>query len=242
MPIIKRLHGQRVPTLIGYDGCRILLDEVPGKDLYVADLPIHLAMVELLVDIQVGWMNRTEELFAIGLPHNTHTLQRDLEKLLELRAEELKPDVKVALEHFVAELPARFRKLEECGLGETLVHGDFHPGNLRGDGSSLTLIDWGDSGIGNPLLDQSAFLERLSDEDIPEVRKHWAKLWRQAVPGCDPERAADLIGPITSAYRAVHYQMFLDNIEPSERIYHASDPADWLRQAASDLELKSFQD
>jgi hypothetical protein len=29
------------------------------------------------------------------------------------------------------------------------------------------------------------------------------------------------------------YRMFLDNIEPSERIYHAADPADWLARAAA---------
>ncbi|MEO1248940.1 MAG: phosphotransferase, partial [Pseudomonadota bacterium] len=29
-----------------------------------------------------------------------------------------------------------------------MVHGDFHPGNVRGDGNRLTLIDWGDCGIG----------------------------------------------------------------------------------------------
>jgi hypothetical protein len=29
--------------------------------------------------------------------------------------------------------------------------------------------------------------------------------------------------------------MFLDNIEPSERVYHRSDPAEWLHQAALDF-------
>jgi len=236
--LLERLCGQRVPRLIGHDGCRSLLDEVPGEDLYVADLTTHLAMVDLLVEIQAAWMNRTEELSAIGLRDYTGNLQSELELLLELRADELLPADKAVLENFLGQLPARLRKIEECGPGSTLVHGDFHPGNLRGDGTRLTLIDWGDSGIGNPLLDQSAFLERVRERDIPEVRQHWANRWRQTIAGCDPERAAELIRPIASAHRAVQYQMFLDNIEPSERVYHHSDPADWLHQTALDFEAE----
>jgi hypothetical protein len=32
--------------------------------------------------------------------------------------------------------------------------------------------------------------------------------------------------------QAVIYRGFLDRIEPDERIYHAADPATWLRRAA----------
>ena len=28
------------------------------------------------------------------------------------------------------------------------------------------------------------------------------------------------------------YQVFLDGIEPDERVYHSGDPAHWLRKAA----------
>ncbi|WP_083196863.1 hypothetical protein [Rhizobium sp. AC27/96] len=52
------------------------------------------------------------------------------------------------------------------------------------------------------------------------------------LPGCDPTRAADLLAPLAAARRAVIYQHFLDNIEPSEQVYHQGDPADWLRRTA----------
>jgi aminoglycoside phosphotransferase (APT) family kinase protein len=69
-------------------------------------------------------------------------------------------DDRKALQIFVEELPLRFAEIASCGLPDTLVRGDFHPGNLRGDRDRLTLLDWGDSGVGHPLLDQPAFLER----------------------------------------------------------------------------------
>jgi len=56
---------------------------------------------------------------------------------------------------------------------------------------------------------------------------------RDAVPGCDPDRARDLLAPVAALQLAAVYQMFLDNIEPSERVYHAADPADWLARTAA---------
>jgi hypothetical protein len=56
--------------------------------------------------------------------------------------------------------------------------------------------------------------------------------WKKAVPGSDPARAAVLLAPIAAARQAVIYRMFLDNIEPSEHVYHATDPLLWLTRTA----------
>ncbi len=97
----------------------------------------------------------------------------------------------------------------------------------------LVLLDWGDCGVGHPLLDQAAFLERLAAPDRDVVRAQWAGLWRAAVPGSSPERAATLLEPVAALRQAVIYDQFLTQIEPDERVYHAGDPADWLRRAAA---------
>ena len=148
-------------------------------------------------------------------------------------AEELPAGAHATLERFLRDLPARFAALSACGLGDGLVHGDFHPGNFRGDGNEMTLLDWGDSGIGHPLLDQAAFLDRVPEAARETVRSHWLGLWRTAVPGSDPARAAALLAPIAAARQAVIYRRFLDHIEPAEHPYHRHDPAAWLSRAAA---------
>ena len=115
----------------------------------------------------------------------------------------------------------------------TLVHGDFHPGNLRGDDRDLFLLDWGDCGVGHPLFDVAAMVERLDGAARPTLMSGWAQSWLDRTPGSDPLRAARLIAPIAALRQAVIYRGFLDGIEPSERCYHASDPALWLRRAAA---------
>jgi Ser/Thr protein kinase RdoA (MazF antagonist) len=153
--------------------------------------------------------------------------------LVARTAGELDGDTVAALQALLAGLPDRFAAVAACGVPDTLVHGDFHPGNTRGsvEGRSV-LLDWGDCGIGNPLLDQAAFLSSLGEPKREPVRAAWASLWRDAVPVSATDRAAVLLAPVGALRQALIYRTFLDGIEPTERVYHANDPATWLRRAA----------
>jgi Ser/Thr protein kinase RdoA (MazF antagonist) len=231
--LLARLAGERVPRLLGHEGGRLLLAEIPGADLYEAQPPQLLEMVTLLVALQRSWMGRAAELLALGAPDwRGPALLPAIADVIARTADELSPAERVVLERFLQGLPNRFSDLSACGLGDSLVHGDFHPGNFRGQGRVLTLLDWGDSGLGHPLLDQAAFLDRVPADAREAVRAHWLDLWREAIPGSDPARAAALLAPIAAARQAVVYRGFLDRIEPAEHPYHRHDPADWLRRAA----------
>ncbi|MFZ5892524.1 MAG: phosphotransferase [Myxococcota bacterium] len=53
-------------------------------------------------------------------------------------------------------VPQRTRalaQLAELPDGNSLCHGDFHPGNLLEAGKDLTIIDWSTAGRGHPLVD-----------------------------------------------------------------------------------------
>ena len=89
--------------------------------------------------------------------------------------------------------------IDACGIPDTIVHGDFWPGNVRGDAGSLVLLDWGDCGVGHPMLDMSAFLDRIPSGAVDRVRSQWLDDWRTAVPGSDPDRAAALLAPVASS-------------------------------------------
>ena len=232
--LLARLAGERVPTLLGHDGGRALLAEIVGDDLYEADPPQLLQMVTLLVGLQRLWAGRAGELLALGLPDwRAPALGASIANVIERTADEFSADERVTLTKFERGLPSRFADVAACGLFDTLVHGDFHPGNFRGDGHALTLLDWGDSGVGHPLLDQPAFLDRVPSDAVAAVREHWLRQWRDAVPGSDPARAALLLAPLAAARRAVIYRNFLDRIEPAEHPYHRADPAEWLRRTAA---------
>ncbi len=244
--ILRRLQGGPVPRLLGHDRERILLADIAGSDRYDAGLGELLEMVSLLVDLQAAWIGRIDQLRSIDLPDwRGPGLTAGIAGVVERRGATLPSAVVAGLDAFVAGLPARFDAIAACGLPDTLVHGDFHPGNVRGGGDlrgdegagagnhALTLLDWGDCGIGNPLLDLSAFLDRVPAGAVASVRDHWMEAWRRHRPGSDPAEAARLVAPVAAARQALIYQHFLDHIEPAERRYHEADVPDWLARTAA---------
>ena len=188
----------------------------------------------MLVDLQAAWIGRVDDLLRIGLPDwRGPGLTARIADVVQRRSAELTTEDRETLEAFVAALPARFAEVAACGMPDTLVHGDYHPGNLRGEPGHLTMLDWGDTGVGQPLLDMPAFLRAAPPASLARIREHWLAAWRAAVPGCDAERAAQLLAPVAAGRQAVIYQTFVDNIEPVERRHHDADALEWLGRTAA---------
>ena len=228
--------GTAVPSLLGRENTRLLLAEIAGSDRYDAGLDERFAMIDALVDLQGQWLDQADELTPLDLPDwRAPALTEAITQLVGRRCPELDEATGRELRAFATELPSRFAAIAECGIGDGLVHGDFHPGNVRGDGTTNTLIDWADSGVGHPLLDQPAFFRTAADNETRPLAAHWAAAWRRTIPGCQPERAAALLAPIAAARQAVIYQGFLDRIEATEQRYHAHDVPVWLNRVVEIL-------
>ena len=143
-----------------------------------------------------------------------------------------------SIEQFIGAIDERFAQVAQCGLPDTLVHGDYHPGNVRGQRGQaleLTVLDWGDAGVGQPLLDCPAFMDRGQPPDQLTLREHWQNAWQAVYPNANPRRAWDLLKPIAAARQASIYRHFLDQIEPAEHPYHRDDPRESLQRVAAIL-------
>ena len=225
-----------VPSVVAADERlgSLLLEDLGSDELWDADEETLTRMVRALVTLQVEWADRTDDLLAIGTPdHRSRGLAGELQMFLargDVRTT-LRNDELGALDDLAADLPGRLVTLSACGVPDSLVHGDFHPGNwIRRDGE-LFLFDWGDSLVGHPLID-TGFLAAIEDDDVrSRVRAAWLSAWQVAMPGSDPETALDAIAPIVALWKALAYRSFLDAIEPSEHRYHERDVPDWLRVA-----------
>jgi hypothetical protein len=208
-------HGHPAPPLIASDGRRMLLEHVEGADLYESGPDVRLAIAADMHAIQAK--ANIDDLLRLGVPD-----RRDLLARLAAVAGDLAP-----------RLPERLERIADCGLPATLVHGDLHPGNVLGtpDGRRV-ILDWGDSVIGHPGLDILRLTSTLPTTEAVAVRAEWARWWRDAVPGCQPEQAVALLGPIAELYYASIYADLLANIEPSERPYHVDDVPEHVARAA----------
>jgi phosphotransferase family enzyme len=209
-------------------GCTLMAD-VPGTDCWKADAVTVREVLRRYVAVQVALAGHE----LPGLPdHRVSTLASRAERLLA-------PDVagtldaaeRHALSCLVDDLPGRAAAIAAAGLPETLVHGDFHPGNWRSDGHTRAVVDWCETNHGHPAVSLLRLAEWLPTPLAALARDRWVADWRGAVPGSDPARAVELTEPVQHLEAALVYQGFLDGIEPDERPYHEGDPVDEIRLA-----------
>jgi len=237
---IAGLDASLVPTVLAHEPTRrlLLMDHIAGADQWgLADERVIDTIVERWVAVQLASVDDTAHLLTLGAADlraaGLIARVRDAASRPETRAT-LTTTEGLALDRLLDGLPDRLAQVAACGLPDTVVHGDLHPGNWRGEGDRFTLLDWGDVGVGNPVVDMRAFVERLAGAALQaRTRERWVQHWSRAVPGSDAARAAWLMAPVAELAAAAVYQRFLDHIEQTERVYHDHDPVDRFRAAVA---------
>ncbi|MDI1463863.1 aminoglycoside phosphotransferase family protein [Catellatospora sp. KI3] len=222
-------HAHLVPPLIAGDHGRMLLDHLPGDDLYGAGPEVRDAIAADLHAIQLTAATGLDALRALGVPDRRGpALARLCADVVAAHPEHAADGVRALVEG----LDARLAEVAACGLPDTLVHGDLHPGNARGDASRRVILDWGDCVLGHPAFDILRLTETLPAAEARPLVDAWVRRWRAAVPGSDPARAVELLRPVVALRNAAVYAGFLAAIEPAEHPYHADDVPFWLARAA----------
>ncbi|UUU19527.1 aminoglycoside phosphotransferase family protein [Streptomyces sp. DSM 40750] len=214
-----------VPTVLASGERRVLLEHIPGEDCWAADAATVEAGVSRFVAAQAalvdrrppGLRDRRDRVLG-GLVHEL------LDRTVELGITDQERDA-------ARELADRWDLIAECGLPDTLVHADFHPGNWRSDGRPPVVVDFADAHWGNPVLDCLRLYDFLPEAVRSTAVRVWVDAWTAHVPASDPARALALAEPLAHLAYAVRYQEFLDGIEASERPYHEGDPAVVIREA-----------
>jgi len=242
-PAVLALVGAVTPGLVppvlatGAAG-RTLLAHVPGVDRYGADGQLCAGIAAAFHPVQAHFAERTTELAAAGVPRPG----LDPERFAAVAEPYLSTiDGLAAL---ISGLPRRLADAAACGLPDTLVHGDLHPGNVRSvDGARPVILDWGDCTIGNPAFDVLRLTAGLAEPhaagqgslggESASLIEAWAHRWRRTAPGSDPERALELLRPVAALRAAAGYADFLGRIEPAEWPYHAADVPARLTEAVA---------
>ncbi|WP_247706955.1 aminoglycoside phosphotransferase family protein [Streptomyces liliiviolaceus] len=217
-----------VPAVVGSAEGRLLMEHVPGEDCWQASTRTAASGVRRFVAAQAALARRPRERPSSLPDRRVSVLAERVGRLLDgpVSAELTAQEVDAA-----RKLADRWRLLAECGLPDTVVHGDFHPGNWRAGGGPPVVVDFADAHWGNPVLDALRLCSFLPGPVRANTARVWAGAWRERVPDSDPARALALAEPLAPLASALRYQEFLDGVEPSERAYHQGDPASAIREA-----------
>ncbi|WP_433018144.1 aminoglycoside phosphotransferase family protein [Kribbella sp. CA-294648] len=227
---VRRHDPGLAPRVVAVDTVNrwSLLEHAPGVDCWEPDPETAHDVVSRWVAVQAALAQRVVNVPEL-LPHD---LYGELDKLLAGDAgRQLTADERAQAEQLLHGLPDIVADLESAGLPITLVHGDFHPGNWRSDGTRRLIVDWADSYRGHPATDLDRLLGWLPADQHPSLIETWAVAWREQYPNSQPHLSLLPMRVLARLIGAVTYQRFLDNIEPDERVYHEGDPAAQIRAA-----------
>lgn len=235
-----------VPTLLGYsagpDGSnRSLLAAVRGEDRYGAGPDDAARFAALLAPVQADAATRVGDLLARGVPdgRDAGALVAQAGRLVDLAAAgeggagRAAPDVVAGARRLVDAVPGLLARAHGCGVPDSLVHGDFHPGNVRGVPGAWRVLDWGDAYVGQPAVDLVTLTAGFDEAGRRAVVDAAAAAWRAAGADADLAGAVRAVAPLAPLRAALAWQRFLDRIEPDEHPYHEGDPAAGLADAVA---------
>ena len=170
-----------------------------------------------LADLHLRSVPLTRELLAAGcLDRRLPVLSRQMKELFADRRimGRLEEKDRRLLRRSMVRLEALCSELDACGIPATLVHGDFHMGNLGGRAGQL-IFDWTDACLAHPFFDLHS-LAWEGAEDAERLRAAYLEAW-SGVSGAELARALDISQILMPLHHAVSYKAIADSVEPDMR-------------------------
>ena len=251
-PVVGQLLAERFPSLVPRvvaiepDEGWLIVDDVAAP--WVGDLPsegkrLGLAVgARAVVAIQAALADDLAPFVAAGCP------LRPLDDLAAALDAALRQDgvvhaeVQVSgerRERAVAATREAVARVAALGFPSTIVHGDFHPGNVGLIGDRAVIIDWSDAAVSNPAIDLVTWL--AWSRAVPEEREiaidAWIDAWAAtaAVEGDAVRAASDAILVVGAAYQVVSYDGILRALEPATRYTMAGGASSFLEELEAHL-------
>lgn len=215
--------GDAVPGVLATDAADrlLLLEEMDGPtakdaggEMTAPDAPAVLARIARFAEDRVG------ELRALGLHDRPLDQVPALLRPVLLGSDPvatggLSPDRSAAILDWVERQAIDLGRL---GLAPTLVHGDFHAGNVARHGGRLTVFDWSDAVVGHPLMDAAAWIgEAPDDAELAARWETWVDAWSGRVPAAELRPRLPQVLGVGAAHQLISLDGILHAMEPALR-------------------------
>jgi hypothetical protein len=201
------------------------------------------AAISAFARLQKATAREKETWLSVGCPEQSlGWMKGEIAPLLS-RVEAMLPDRPkglssaeiVELQRLGPSLALACDRLADAGLPESLVHNDFHAGNIIATGARTVFFDWADSAVTCPLFSLSAMLDAENMRRGPlcdrlRLREAYLSAWTDDVPMPTLVAAADLALPLGALYHALNHLRVIDAIEPRSRWELDATVPYWLRK------------
>jgi aminoglycoside phosphotransferase (APT) family kinase protein len=129
-------------------------------------------------------------------------------------------------------------------IPNTLVHGDFHAGNVAFKDGRHLIFDWTDLCIAHPFVDLSTFLSisgpPSTDAAVRDrLRDRYLDGWSDLLPHDEAVELFERTQPIAAMHQAISYQAIIESLDPSQRWEWSSHLPWWLTRALESPHLST---
>ncbi len=190
-----------------------------------------------LARLQKQTIGRTAEFEAMGcLNRRLDWLQAQFVPLLN-RIEHNHPDLSDLVLAARKQLPnwkLRLQRMQALPFPDTLIHGDFHVGNVFGNQSPFSMLDWSDASISHPLIDLQAILYFAEEKEWADFLAPWFAEW--GIDNWLP--IVKLARPIIGLFHLLSFEQILANVAPNEASLYVDDIQWYLEK----ITLDDFKD
>jgi aminoglycoside phosphotransferase (APT) family kinase protein len=172
---IARFGGSAVPRVLAAEHDRhwMLLEPLPPT---TDDPRRAVATSATMASLQVESIEHLEALRAAGCPARgpTATLDAFDEVARDgVELDQLSAETRETLIEMLPWVRQRLHEFFDCGIPETLVHGDLHLGNVAGADQPV-IYDWTDACVSHPYLDAAHIARFAGDDDRAAIEQAYA--------------------------------------------------------------------
>jgi hypothetical protein len=232
--LLVRLYPDDVPSVIAIDAERgwMIIGDV-GTDLRTSlDFQLWHKALMRLVELQHDSRPHLDALLSSGCPDaRPARMGAQIDEALANQAmfSGLESDEIERLRSLAPLLHRNNRALEQASFeSATLVHGDFHGGNIGCKDGRLRFFDWSESCIAHPFFDLPVILRDaenyFSAEQVNRLREDYLACWQ------DGQRQWQIVLPIAALHHAIDYNNVAELVAPDQPRMRV---ARWLRQLLS---------
>lgn len=244
---LSRLYPGQVPNplamLVEPEQGWMLLRDFGGHDLREATASELAEPLRAHARMQIGCIEQVDGLLASGfadrrlsvLAAQARDLLADPASLGGLTDEEA-GKLKAAL----PQIERMCLQLESYGIPQTMVHGDFHAGNIISREGKHLVFDWTDACIAHPFLDLVTITDNddsgsMTEDERNRLLNAYLGEWIAYASMSTLLEAARLARVLGALHQAISYKQIIASLEDAARWDFGWAIAQWLRPLTREI-------
>ncbi len=195
-------------------------------------------VVKTFARLQVDTATRMDTLFAVGcLDRRLPILERQIDDLMadEDCYSPLNDDEKAEWRASADQLKRLCQRLANYNLPYTLVHGDFHGGNIALQADHIRFFDWTDACVTHPFFDMAVLVSFDASERALALRDAYLAEWTAFEPLERLHQAYPIALILGALHQTVSYRGIINGVENDQRAGWADGVPFFARQILTQL-------